>query len=109
MDQLHRMENNIMWTLEEAFVLIRKLQPIAFKTGYNLTLGGGVLNNGFSHNDLDLVAIPRGNDIPTNWTDLAEAIEGQWKRGWLIRNPSRHIEQYRLGNGKILELIVLES
>jgi len=30
--------------------------------GYYLALAGGVLNNGYSDNDLDLVAVPRTED-----------------------------------------------
>jgi hypothetical protein len=47
------------WELVSACQLIRELQPEAHRLGWNLMLGGGVLNNGYSFNDLDVVAIPR--------------------------------------------------
>ncbi len=42
------------WTLEEALILVRALQPTAWQYGYHLCLGGGVLNKGVSSKDLDL-------------------------------------------------------
>jgi hypothetical protein len=48
-----------MWELAGAVALIRRLQPKAHEYGFNLTLGGGVLNNGYSPKDLDVVAVPR--------------------------------------------------
>lgn len=47
-----------MWTLDEAVKLIRNLQPKAHKLGYHLALAGGVLNNGTSDKDLDILAVP---------------------------------------------------
>jgi hypothetical protein len=48
------------WTLEEALHLIRLIQPKVMRdANYYLALAGGVLNNGSSENDLDLVAVPR--------------------------------------------------
>lgn len=47
-----------MWTLQEAQILINGLQPKLRKVDYHVTLGGGVLNNGFSPNDLDLYFLP---------------------------------------------------
>lgn len=47
------------WTLDEALELIRSIQPIVMDCGYYIALAGGVLNNGMSKNDLDLVAVPR--------------------------------------------------
>jgi hypothetical protein len=48
-----------MWTMADALELIRMLQPHIMEAGYYLALAGGVLNNGSSNNDLDLVAVPR--------------------------------------------------
>lgn len=47
-----------MWTLSEVRELITELQPKLRKVDYHVTLGGGVLNNGLSQNDLDLYFLP---------------------------------------------------
>lgn len=49
---------NVKWTLTEALALVRDLQPISREYGYHLTLGGGVLNKGYSVKDLDLWWLP---------------------------------------------------
>lgn len=72
-------------TIEESLEFIRMIQPECMEAGYYLTLGGGVLNNGHSNNDLDLVAVPRTNDS----TD-SELIEVMNKYCELTRQPGRH-------------------
>lgn len=47
-----------MWTLDDALKVIREAQPIIKEFNYHLALAGSVLNNGFSNNDLDIVALP---------------------------------------------------
>jgi hypothetical protein len=47
------------WNLAEAAVFVSNLQLAAFRAGFCLSLGGGVLNNGYSEHDLDLVAVAR--------------------------------------------------
>lgn len=47
-----------MWTLGEGLVFCRLLQPMLRPIGYHLTLGGGVLNVGYSRKDLDLFLLP---------------------------------------------------
>lgn len=47
------------WELTEAITLIRMMQGVALRFGWNLSLGGGVLYNGYSFKDLDIVATPR--------------------------------------------------
>lgn len=46
------------WTLEQGVEFIRKYQSQSFEKHYNLSLGGGVLNRGWSKHDLDIVAVP---------------------------------------------------
>jgi hypothetical protein len=46
------------WTLEDALAHVRDIQLSTRKFGYHLTLGGGVLNNGYSEKDLDLFFLP---------------------------------------------------
>ncbi len=49
----------IKWDIDEALNFVRKIQPVCMEAGYYIALCGGVLNKGFSNNDLDLVAMPR--------------------------------------------------
>ena len=50
--------NPAVWSLNEALNFIRELQPRALTAGYCLSLGGGVLNHGFSRRNLDIFACP---------------------------------------------------
>jgi hypothetical protein len=54
-------DKGMMWTLARAQALISAAQSTALKCDYNLALGGGVLNNGSSNKDLDILAIPRSS------------------------------------------------
>jgi len=47
------------WTLESAVELVSELNSKVMPIGYYLAIAGGVVNNGYSDNDLDLVAMPR--------------------------------------------------
>jgi hypothetical protein len=49
---------SLPWTLEDALVHVRGLQLFTRKFGYHLTLGGGVLNKGYSAKDVDLFFLP---------------------------------------------------
>ncbi len=44
--------------MDQALEFVRGIQKTAFEHGLNLSLGGGVLNTGFSMKDLDIVAAP---------------------------------------------------
>lgn len=44
--------------LAETQLLIRDLQEIAWPLNYHVTLGGGVLNHGYSDKDIDLYVLP---------------------------------------------------
>lgn len=54
-----------MRTLDFALTFIRSIQADCMNSGYYIALGGGVLNNGFSNNDLDLVLMPRTSESKT--------------------------------------------
>ena len=51
-----------IWVLGEAIDLVRLLQDDCMKRGYYVAIAGGVLNKGYSNNDLDLVVVPRTPD-----------------------------------------------
>lgn len=47
-----------LWTLEEALELHRRLLPVVLDAGFGLGMTGGVLTNGTSDHDIDLVLYP---------------------------------------------------
>ena len=59
-----------MWTLDAALAFIRQHQDHARACDFNLALGGGVLNNGESAKDLDVIALPRCARRQPNLIDL---------------------------------------
>jgi hypothetical protein len=85
---------SIVWTLDEALAFIRQFQQDAMNHGFYLALAGGVLNNGYSAKDLDLVAVPRSirsglaalhswltdvlGDIEINEIDNAHILSGKY-------------------------------
>lgn len=52
------------WTFKEAQDLIVAMRPKINGYGYEVTIGGGVLNKGQSANDLDLFLLPKGDIVP---------------------------------------------
>jgi hypothetical protein len=46
------------WTLDDALVLVRGIQPQLHARRWHVALGGGVLNKGTSEKDLDLYFLP---------------------------------------------------
>lgn len=64
------------WTLEEGANYIAQFQKKARELDYNLALGGGVLDRGFSFNDLDILCIPRSNKRIPKKQELLELISG---------------------------------
>lgn len=54
-----RIERRHVWYLSDAQTLVRELQEHIWPLGWHVTLGGGVLNHGYSDKDLDLYLLPR--------------------------------------------------
>lgn len=46
------------WYRSDADALIRNIQATVWPLGWHVALGGGVLNHGYSNNDLDLYLLP---------------------------------------------------
>lgn len=44
--------------LPDALLLVRQLQAIAWPLNYHVTLGGGILNHGYSDKDMDIYMLP---------------------------------------------------
>jgi hypothetical protein len=53
-----------MWRIDDALMLVRKIQPKIRPFSYHVALGGGVLNKGESDEDLDLYFIPFSEQGP---------------------------------------------
>lgn len=87
-----------MWTLEEALYLIRRLQPKVFLHGYNLCLGGSVLNKGFSTKDLDLYVM-RQSLVNQNESGLIDEFLAE---GYVVKGAKyfKGIEVVKLYQGK---------
>ncbi len=49
---------NHMWDLKEAQAFMSWLQPIALEAGWNAHIGGSVITQGWSDNDLDILLMP---------------------------------------------------
>lgn len=69
------------WSLDDALKLARALQPETRKYGYHLTVGGGVLNKGYSDKDLDLYFLPMHNEAvfpKVSPSDLLDWLASMW-------------------------------
>ncbi len=82
------------WTLEEALNFIRPIEQQVFDLKYNIALTGGVLKNGRSNHDLDLMC------IPANFSQEKEsATLLNYTRFclWIISHFKDIIESYEIG------------
>ena len=50
--------STVLWTLEEALVVVRALEKVVKPQGFHVALGGGTLMRGSSTKDLDLFFYP---------------------------------------------------
>lgn len=66
----------MLWTLNDALVFIRELQPRAMDAGWCILLAGGVLNRGTGP-DLDVLAYPRDRAAKRK-SLLALLPPGEW-------------------------------
>ncbi len=110
------------WDLVSAATYIRDLQVRVHAKGWNLALGGGVLNNGWSMNDLDVLAVPRAVQLPSDVKWLLQAFRDvsvpdplaflryREPTPFFIPNPNRTVYSfYGPANRGRVELIVFES
>lgn len=70
-----------MWDIDSGLLVVRMIQQDVRQYGYHVTIGGGVVNNGFSNKDLDLYFLPMGGFNPNdrrNPNGLIEYLEGLW-------------------------------
>ena len=83
-------------TLEDALEIIRYMQPLAKECNYYLALAGGVLNKGYSRNDLDIIAVPATSD--NDYTALIIKFDFHFKRippsSFSVRDRSIDVHHY---------------
>lgn len=84
-----------MWILCDALSLIRLMQDSVKSAGYYTALAGGVLNRGYSRNDLDLVFIRR-SPLEANSYDLIDAIKAA---GIILPLPFNDAGEYFFATG----------
>jgi len=91
-----------MWTIDEALEFIREHQSKCVELGYHIALAGGVLNKGYSNNDLDLILICIDDEPFTTIVDYFKSIFNNY--GILATTPiGYHI---RFNNDIDITLIV---
>ena len=94
-----------VWTMETALAYIRELQPRAMEAGWCIMLGGGVLNNGHSNSDLDILAYPSVRRASREDLFALLPANGQWS-AWEdpTVNPVADIYTYT-ADGRAVDLI----
>ncbi len=100
-----------MWNMEEALLFIRNLQPVVKKYNFHLALAGGVLNNGYSVKDLDIICMGMHNDLPNRTKDMISKFEVDYNA--VLNTTEEYVMQGRLLykmnlNGKVIDLFLYE-
>jgi len=99
-----------MWKIDEALKLIRDIQPHARMNDYNLALAGGVLDKGFSDNDLDIIVIPRSATRKPNKETLIEEFRMQIALRGLVVSKIEELPEYGEGmEGRKLTRLILSN
>lgn len=87
---------SVVWSLDESLQFIRGLAHGARKFHYDLALGGGVLRNGYSVNDLDVIC------CPANWQpeyDTCKAKDFEDFLLWLKSIPGLRLQSENPDDG----------
>jgi predicted nucleotidyltransferase len=99
--------NKTPWTMDEALSAIRSLERTANKYGLHLGLTGGVLYNGQSEKDLDVVVYPRKTCEPHDACGFRAAISQQWSmRTNYHENDTKEVWK-GVVDGKIIDFFFL--
>lgn len=105
-----RLPGEGIWRLDDALRLIRLISPICHLYGYNLHLGGGVLNRGFSTKDLDILAMPRfqvGQDVPSMLEGIVKVAPAYTLKNGVNELPYRNVFCFEHRGCLPVELIVV--
>jgi hypothetical protein len=68
----------MMWTLDEALIVIRALQPNLKPLEWHVALGGGVLNTGASDKDLDLYILGFNGALLQDVAPVIVLLSARW-------------------------------
>lgn len=90
------------WNLVEAVTLVAELQPEVYAAGYYIVLAGGVIVNGFSSNDLDLIVMRRLY-VNQHEKEFQQVFED---RSWVVLNKyEKPQKRWKIGrNNKLIDL-----
>jgi|SRR5581483_6832362 len=96
----------VIWRLEEAVSLVRVLQPLALESGLALSIGGSVLNSGFSWKDLDLVAMPGAYETEVSFVSLIAKLQelGFKSTDINLSHPGIAVHKFESESGKKIDL-----
>jgi hypothetical protein len=79
-----------VWLWADAMQVVRLLQEALWPLKYHVTLGGGVLNVGYSDKDLDIFVLPFNNDTPADSGKLRSALESVLTYSRPIGQPDKY-------------------
>lgn len=96
------------WTLDSALSWIRERQPAVMAAGWYMALAGGVLNNGSSRKDLDLVLMPRTSNSRREQLILLGLGDGVANgKGETLPGGFHHVHQ--LEDGRVVEMTLVPA
>lgn len=73
------------WTLNDALVIIRQIQPLIRKFNYHVAIGGSLINNGLSGKDADLYFLPLNNGEENKIDELKQFLDLIWGKSEPMR------------------------
>lgn len=108
----------VVWTLDEALEFMRPLWNELAPKGWHLGITGGVLVNGSSTKDLDLIAYPRSSRRGDRRALRAHLRSQGWslhrraqrmRAGWRKSGSDdrKHVEMWRDAEGRRIDLFIM--
>lgn len=89
----------VIWTLKEAIEVINMLDAEYETSGWRFGLTGGVLRNGSSRKDLDIIAYPHKSVREDSYESVIALRELLVSKGWKLRVSGREMRRYWLSKG----------
>ena len=93
-----------MWSVSSAVAVIASISPAAYDCGYNLHLGGGVLDRGYSTKDLDVLAMPRFQVEQDKDRYIQWLANNGWASAGVKELPHRQVNRLEQ-SGQVIDLI----
>lgn len=106
------------WTFVQSLEFVRSLELVLSPLGFHTALGGSVLHEGKSGNDLDIIVFPH-NAGRLNMDPVHPALEGmgltlladriQVSRIWVRKGSfdTKHVEAWKTPKGQKVDLFFL--